>query len=284
MNKIPQISVLIANYNNGQYFRDAFRSLLAQTSQNWEAVIIDDASTDDSVGIIQELIADDPRFRFYRNDVNLGCQKTVERAISLSGADIFGRLDPDDALHPEALEQSLKVHQAHPEVGLVYTNLVSCDSSLRPSHLRKGRQVSSMEECSYNIETAIWHFATFKRHVFNRTAGLDPFNLRAEDQDYYLKMAELAPVKHIDRDLYFYRVHGGSASSLKNTERAFFWHWVALVKMSERRNINIEDLFTEYFVDSNKLHPFKQRRGNLIRAVKRNIFLALLVRLTGKKF
>ena len=96
----PKFSLLIANFNNGHYFSDCFRSLIAQTEKNWEAIVIDDASTDNSVEIISEMIKGDERFRFFQNEKNLGYQHTLVRAIELSQAEIFGRLDPDDALYP----------------------------------------------------------------------------------------------------------------------------------------------------------------------------------------
>lgn len=274
----------MANFNNGVFFSDAFTSLLAQTFEDWEAIVIDDCSTDNSVAEIKRLIADDSRFRFYENTQNMGYQKTIARGISLSKTGIFGRLDPDDALHPHAVELSLKAHRMHTEAGLVYSNIVYCDALLKPTHINKGRHLKVEQESCFNLSGAIWPFATFKRKIYDLTSGIDPFNRRAEDQDLYLKMAERAPLKYIDHDLYLYRIHDRGASVKENTERSFYWHWVALVKMSERRNINMEDVFTEYLVDRRKLNPFKQRRGNMIHAVNTNKFLSLLARMTGKKF
>ncbi len=65
-------------------------------------------------------------------------------------------------------------------------------------------------------------------------------------------MCEVAPVKYIDEDLYLYRVHQNGISTTTNQEKAVFWHWVAMIKMSERRNISIEDLFLERYVPKSK--------------------------------
>lgn len=283
MSTVAEISILMANFNNGNFFEDAYRSLLGQTSDQWEAIVIDDASSDNSVETIKNLIDGDPRFRFYCNNVNLGYQKTVALAIGLSRAPVFGRLDPDDALHPEAIEVSLQAHRRHPDAGLIYSDSVYCDSHLNPSHINRGRQVEAGVEPIYNLDGAIRHFATFKRRVYDRTSGIDPFNRRAEDQDLYLKMAEASPVKHVGRPLYFYRVHDRSASTGENLEKAFFWQWVAIVKMAERRNINLEDLFTAHFAERRRIAKFAQRRENLIKIVKERWILATLAKLTGRK-
>ena len=114
-----KISILIANYNNGHFFKDCFDSLIAQTEQNWEAIVIDDCSTDNSVEIIKNLIKEDVRFKFYVNEKNIGYQKTLIRGIELSKSPIFARLDPDDALTCDALEESINAFNQNPKIGLV---------------------------------------------------------------------------------------------------------------------------------------------------------------------
>lgn len=264
MQKEPQISILIANYNNGHFFRDAFNSLLKQTFEDWEAVVIDDASTERSAAVIRQLTAGDSRFRLYQNPENIGYQKTILRAISLSRAEIFGRLDPDDALHPEAIALSVETHRQHPDAGLVYSNVLGCDSNLNPTHVNRGRQVDPRSGATsfHNLDGAVWPFSTFKRACYGRTSGIDVFNRRAEDQDLYLKMAETAPMVYIDRELYLYRVHNRGASVHENSPRAYFWHWVALTKMMERRQTDLEDLFTENLVDRSVLDRLIRKEKN----------------------
>ncbi len=248
MNTDAKISILIANYNNGHFFKDAFDSLVTQTTNNWEAIVIDDCSTDNSVQIITSLIKNNSRFKFFQNKQNIGYQKTLIKAIELSNAPIFGRLDPDDALLPEAIEKSVKVHEKNKEVGLVYSNLIFCDEALNPIRVHKTGQITDLSKDYLYLNGAISHFATFKKEFYTLTTGIDSFNKRAEDKDLYMKMCEVAPVKHINENFYLYRVHKDGASSFSNTNKAYFWYWVALIKMAERRNINIEDLFLEEFI------------------------------------
>ncbi len=244
----PKISIIIANFNNGHFFKECFESLLGQTEHDWEAVVIDDKSTDNSVEVIQTLIADDDRFRFYLNEENIGYQKTLIKGIALSASDVFARLDPDDCLEPTAIEECLSVHAAHPEAGLVYTNCAVYDRDWNYMYTNTSTSVEPGNRDFYCLKAEISHFATFKRKYYNLTSGIDPFNKRAEDKDIYIKMYEVAPTCHIDKGLYRYRIHGNSLAQFSNKKRAVFWFWVAIIKAAERKDNNVEDMFLEYFV------------------------------------
>ena len=113
-------SVLIANYNNGKYLQEAIDSVLAQTYNNWEIIIVDDKSTDDSVEVYNKY-KDDSRFRIYFNDKNEGCGYTKRRCAELAHGDICGFLDPDDTLTEDALEKHIKVHSSQPKVSVIYS-------------------------------------------------------------------------------------------------------------------------------------------------------------------
>ncbi|WP_226063959.1 glycosyltransferase [Kaistella polysaccharea] len=255
---MAQLSILIVNYNNGHFFEDAYRSLLRQTSDQWEAVVIDDASTDNSVEVIQKLISGDNPFHFYQNEKTLGIQYAVMRAIAISSRGIFGRLDPDDALYPEAVEFSLRAHQNHPEVGLVYSDLTVCDQNLILQSEHRSVQIDQLDVKSLIFNREINSFATFKKKLNRGTSGIDPTLKRSEDVDVYMKMIEVAPVLHLPNPLYYYRIHNKNASKMDNEERSYFWHWVALLKTADRRNIDLENIFVEHVVDLSELIVYKK--------------------------
>ncbi|PRB06847.1 glycosyl transferase family 2 [Chryseobacterium sp. MYb7] len=249
---MSKFSVLIANYNNGHFFEECYQSLIAQTETDWETVILDDGSTDNSLEIIKKIVEDDPRFKIHQNGENKGIGYTKKKLISLAASEICGFLDPDDALVPHALEIVLKTHSENKEVGLVYSNLIFCDENLNPQAVHKAKQITELDQSYYNFKGEISSFAALKKSIYEKTAGIDPFLKIAEDKDWYMKICETAPVKYIDEDLYLYRIHNNGISTTKNTEKALYWHWVALIKMAERRNINIEDLFVQNYVPRNK--------------------------------
>lgn len=254
-----KISIIVANYNNGHFVIDCFKSLINQTSQDWEAIVIDDKSTDNSSSVITEFIKDDKRFRFYQNSENIGYQKTLIKGIELSETSLFARLDPDDALGPHAIAKSIEAHELFPEAGLVYSNFTYCDQDLNPLSISYAKQINELNESYLNFNAEISHFASFKKEIYKQTTGIDVFIKRAEDKDIYMKMCEIAPVKYINENLYLYRLHNQSISSQENSQKALFWHWVALIKMAERTNTNIETLFVNSFISKQELRE-KLRR------------------------
>jgi glycosyltransferase involved in cell wall biosynthesis len=268
----PLFSILIANYNNGIYFNDCYKSIINQTENNFHVVLIDDCSTDDSFTIISEIIGQDSRFALYRNTINLGYQKSLIRAIELSKAPIFARVDPDDAILPTAVEESLKAHEANPNAGLVYSNFLYCDSNLVPFAKSNGKQIHDLDETYYNFNCEISHFASFKRKYYNLTTGIDIFNKRAEDKDIYMKMCEVAPVVHLNKELYYYRIHKSNVSTNKNSIKASFWHWVALIKMAERRSVNIENIFNQYFVTKQEFNNILNDNKDLQNKINRRLY------------
>lgn len=241
----PLFSILIAQYNNGKYFEDCYNSIIAQTYTNWEAIIVDDCSADDSVQKMKKLIGDDPRFKIFVNLENKGCGFTKRRCAELAGGEICGFLDPDDAIAATAIEEMVKKHLELPEAGLVYSNFIYCDENLMPGKVNEQKAVPDFQPDFYNLGGLISHFATFKTSFYRKTAGIDDYLQRAVDQDLYLKLYEVGGVFYLNRNFYLYRIHDGGISTTHNIRKAEYWHWVVIIAAARRRNTNVETIFSE---------------------------------------
>lgn len=245
MTNQPLVSILVANYNNGHYFKDCYDSLVKQTYQNWEVIIVDDCSTDNSVAVIKTLVGQDQRFKIYENNENKGAGYTKRRCVELANGEICGFVDPDDAIVESAIDVMVKKHQEEQLVSLIYSQFYLCDENLNIQKPWKTKQVSNNSKDFFNFDGTISHFASFKKAAYFKTEGIDSYLQRAVDQDLYLKLYEVAEVLFLDEHLYMYRIHDGGISTIKNVNKASYWHWVAAIKAAERRNVNIEDLFVE---------------------------------------
>ncbi|MDP3358921.1 MAG: glycosyltransferase family A protein [Lutibacter sp.] len=184
-------SILIANYNNGHFFKDCYQSILAQTYTNWEAIIVDDGSTDDSVAVIKKIIGDDIRFKIFLNKENKGCGFTKNRCAVLATGEISGFLDPDDALNVDALELMVALHKKHEDVAIITSKYELVD--LEMNFIDYGFHGGAIHENKSYLTCGYWamtHFATFKQNKYIQTIGIDPKMKRAVDQDLYYKMEE----------------------------------------------------------------------------------------------
>lgn len=245
----PLFSLLIAQYNNGKFFADCYQSIMAQTYGNWEVIIVDDASTDDSVAMMKKLIGDDTRFKVYQNDENRGCGFTKRRCAELATGEICGFLDPDDAITPEALEVMFEEHAKYPEASMIYSKPYFCDEHLNNQSERKSMQVENGDPMFFDFDGYIFAFLSYKKKFYDETEGINSYLERAIDKDLVLKLYETGPAFLADRAMYKYRIHDGGISTNQNQDKAYFWYWVAIIDAAKRRNVNIENLFLEKVIN-----------------------------------
>lgn len=248
----PLFSILIAQYNNGQYFKDCYDSILAQTYSNWEVIIVDDGSTDDSLAVMQNMVGHDPRFHIVSNDKNQGCGYTKRRAAELAKGEMCAFLDPDDALTKDALELMVHEHIKHPDAAAIYSKPYFCDEQLKPQHIRDSKQVINGDSHYFDFDGYLFAFLSFKYEFYRRTDGIDPYLQRAVDKDFVLKLYEAGPCYLLDEALYLYRIHEKGISTNTNEDKAYFWFWVTIINAAKRRNVNIEKLFLEKALTSRK--------------------------------
>jgi len=198
-------SILIANYNNGHFFKDCYQSILAQTYTNWEAIIVDDGSTDDSVAIIKQIIGDDSRFKILLNKENKGCGYTKNKCAELATGEISGFLDPDDALKPDALELMVALHKKFNDVAIITSKyeLVDLEMNFIENGPHGGVIPENKSYLTYG-KCVLTHFATFRQNKYKQTVRIDPKMKRAVDQDLYYKMEEQGQHLFLDKVLYRY--------------------------------------------------------------------------------
>lgn len=235
-----KFSILIANYNNGKFFKSCYESLLHQTYQNWEAIIVDDCSTDDSVETIRNIIGKDQRFSIFENDKNYGVGVTKSKLIELSDGQFFGFVDPDDAITPNAIHSSVKAFIKNQDVVLTYSKFIRCDENLTPINIPKlTRQVRNNDQYFFNCPVQIVNFTAFRKTAYEETTKIDPTLRIAEDQDLYLKLYEKGKFKFINEANYFYRIHGGGISQNSNKEKSKEYFAKVIFNAMKRRKLQI---------------------------------------------
>lgn len=226
------LSVLMANYNNGKYIEDAILSVINQTSKDWELVIVDDCSTDNSKEVIKRYLYD-KRIKFYKNDTNQGYINTLKKLIEKASYAIVGILDSDDALEETAIEKVLKVYKKNKEIGFVYTQFAHCDENLFFVKKGKSKAVHSGDSNIFSCMTSA--FRTFKKEAYYSTDGFNRTIKRAEDRDIIFKLEEVTSFYFINEVLYKYRQKKRSETSGFNLFEAEASHALAKYNAYKRR-------------------------------------------------
>jgi teichuronic acid biosynthesis glycosyltransferase TuaG len=109
INKQDLISIVMPAYNCERYIKQAINSVIGQTYQLWNLIVIDDGSTDNTVKIVEDLSKNDKRIRVYSNDKNVGVSETRNRGISLAEGEWIAFLDSDDVWHESKLEKQISL-------------------------------------------------------------------------------------------------------------------------------------------------------------------------------
>lgn len=115
-----KVSVVTASYNYQDYIKEAIQSVLNQTYKDWELIIVDDCSTDNSVQVINSY--KDDRIKLFVNEKNLGLQKTVKRGIENASGEWIVFLESDDILKPDNIEKKVRIAQKYKDVNLIFND------------------------------------------------------------------------------------------------------------------------------------------------------------------
>lgn len=237
-------SILIANYNNGSFFKESYDSIINQTHTDFEVIIVDDASTDDSIAIISKLIANDSRFRLLINEKNNGAGFTKKQCVDNASGILCGYLDPDDALTTNALEVMVLAHQKNPSASLIYSTNYNCDANLKVISTKNDR-IQQPKGVSVIEQTCVSHFATFKRENYLKSVQVNPNYKRAVDVDLYCVLEEVGDIVFLNKPLYYYRIHENGISRNTNTHKAEYWELIIKHDHAQRKGLNGEDAFQE---------------------------------------
>lgn len=211
----PLISVVMPVHNALPFLDESINSILSQTLNDFEFVILDDASTDGSRERLREWSLRDTRIRLHESQKQLGLAGSSNAVVAKARAPLVARMDADDIAHPDRLLRQVNIMKDHPDVALIGTLCNGIDAS--------GREVRPRDRWRLVRRSNLIPFphgsAMFRREVFDRVGGYDEKTVGAEDQDLFLRMAACGRVLTLPDVLYSYRYHSRNAT-LTNGKRA----------------------------------------------------------------
>ena len=211
------ISLIIVNYNQGPYLGKAIASVLEQTRRDWELLIWDDGSTDNSLAIARTYEQKDHRIRVIAAE-HQGIGKARKQALDATTGDYLGWIDGDDWIADTALEETAKVLDGNAAIGMVYTDYY--DVTSRGKILGKGKRCNiPYSPQRLLVDFMTFHFRLFRREVYEQTGGINTELKYAHDYDLCLRLSEITSVARVHQPLYYYRHHKKSISYSKRQEQ-----------------------------------------------------------------
>ncbi len=208
----PLVSVIIPCYNQGRFLSSALHSLLSQTWQHWEAIVVDDGSTDDTSQVVERF--QDPRVCYFYQQNN-GVSAARNSGLEQARGDFVAFLDADDAWRREFLERTLVTLLNDPRLGMVYSRYQFLDDQGNLLTQIGGRALEP-EAFSRVIRRGGFfppHCALSRRSAIDKVGGFDTHHSGTADWDLWLKISSKFPVRGLGKPLAFYRLHAASMST-----------------------------------------------------------------------
>ncbi len=214
----PMVSVIMAVRIGGPFLPEAIASIRGQQFRDWEFVVVDDGSTDDTAAVLQEAARSDDRLRLFRQDP-LGLVPALNRAVAEARGNFLARMDADDRAHPERLGRQLAFLAANPGVGVLGTAV---------RRIGAGRGIWQRPTDDAALRAALLFEAPFahptvmmRREVWEKSAGgYRPDFQAAEDIDLWERLASETEFANLSTPLLEYRIHAGQVTSIATPEMA----------------------------------------------------------------
>ncbi len=218
MNQLhPKVSVVMGVYNGSQYLSESVESILNQTFKDFEFIILDDGSTDNSWEILTEYAEHDRRIKLFKNEENIGLTKSLNKGLKLAQGEYIARQDADDISLPERLEKQIKFLDEHSEVILVSANYEYIDStglSLGKLQLAEDPILTAWYLLFYNRIGA--HGLTMFRHKVVSEIGGYAENYRySQDYELWSRLTRLGKIVILPDYLQLYRRNHSESISVK---------------------------------------------------------------------
>ena len=250
--RTPRVSVVMPVHNALPYLDAAVESILHQTFEDFEFVILNDASTDGSTERLRHWAARDSRIRLLEVDRNLGPARSSERVARAATASIVARMDADDISYPQRLADQAKVLENHPDVGVVGGLFDIIDP--------EGRVVRGPEPWRLRQPASIPPFGngplTYRREVFEHVGGYREECEFWEDNDLILRMAAVTKIMVLPYCIYQVRqarVSNRLSSEQQRVERAVDLMYRARTRLDEGRSY--DDLLSPGLTGDRKVNP-----------------------------
>lgn len=232
--QLPQVTVLMAVFNGEAYLRRAVESVLSQTFEDFEFLIVEDGSTDSSPQILSSF--DDPRVHVISNGRNIGLAASLNVGLRISRGQFIARMDADDICTPGRLEKQVDVMRVNPRLAFVGSGYRMIDADGETV----GTKITALDEFQLRW-VALFHTPIAHPTTLVRRSVLSEYDLiyderyrSAQDYDFWLRILDHGEGSVLRDVLLDYRCHDDSISASQSLGQMANLHEIALDNISRR--------------------------------------------------
>lgn len=220
---MPRVSVLMSVHNGAGYVEAAIDSVLSQSFSDFEFIIVDDGSSDETPTILKH--STDPRVTVLRNERNLGLTRSLNRGLEVTQGEYVARQDADDRSLPHRLASQVDFLDSHPRIALVGTGFVPIDD--------RGRELGTvtMPAEPDRIREMLFYAHCFchgsvmaRRSELQAVGGYDERYAKAQDTALWLRLAERSRLANLPAPLYAFRTHAASVTGQSRARQRHLGH------------------------------------------------------------
>lgn len=225
------VSIIMPSYNTAKFIEQTIKSVLAQTYTNWELIIVDDCSTDNTDEVVKSFLSDD-RIKYIKNEKNSGAAFSRNRALCEAKGKWIAFLDSDDLWFPEKLEKQISFMKKN-DYRFSYTNYIEIDETANPN----GRSVTGPKKVTRRGMYNYCWMGCLTVMYDAETVGLIQIADIKKNNDYamWLNVCKKADCYLLDETLAKYRKRSGSISNHGYT-KLIKWHY-KLYREAEKRDV-----------------------------------------------
>jgi glycosyltransferase involved in cell wall biosynthesis len=266
----PRVFVLIPTYNISAFVEEAIESVMAQTFQDWELLVLDDCSTDNTAEVVARWVDKDARIRYVKNEKNLGMLKNWNKGISYCRSTYFAKLDGDDKWHPDMVQSALNLLEQDPTVGIIFSKYVSLDPqggvADRGEMILPDFAEDKSFSCTPLVQQGVSKMLSYsilrqgmslmRSKIFLELGGyrllLTEDTQASTDTEFYFRIGCHYRIHCINQVLYYYRRHLQSISAKDMADG-----------LAEQKMYEVKTVINDYYYSQKKIEA-KQWKKNKV--------------------
>ncbi len=208
-----KVSIILPVYNGEKYISEAIESIIDQTYKNFELIIINDCSTDNTLELCNSYADKDQRIKVFSNETNLKLPNSLNAGFERASGYYYTWTSDDNIYKPNAIETMIRELKNNRDLVMVYSNYAKIDSNgdiIENVKLRDSRFLTTGNVCGACF--------LYTADVAKKVGKYDATLFLAEDYDYWIRIYKEGNIKHLLDNLYCYRVHSGSLTATRREQ------------------------------------------------------------------